>query len=121
MQGRARHKISETVIEKYGGSFDRFPLLYTPFADNGNALEPNEVAERHYVCGDPRFVSAAWSVPGQVWGILLVESFAAVGERSSPQIQAPTMYSRIHCANLTKWYLFSPLPSAPALAASRQL
>ena len=75
MQERAAAKISETVIEKYGGSFDRFPLLYTPFADNGNALEPNEVAVRHYTCGDSP-VSAAWRVTKQVWGILLVKSFA---------------------------------------------
>ena len=60
---RARAKISEAVIEKYGG-YDRFPLsLYTPFADNGNVLEPDELAERHYICGDPPFVRAEWSVP----------------------------------------------------------
>ena len=35
-----------------------FHLLYAPTAANGNMLESNEIAQRHYVCGDPPNVSA---------------------------------------------------------------
>ena len=45
-------------METYGGR-DVYPLLHTPFADNGNMMEPNEIAKRHFVCGDPRIVRVA--------------------------------------------------------------
>ena len=55
---RAREEVDPAVMEEYGG-YDVFPLLWTPFAENGNMLEPNEIAKRHYPCGDPRIVRAA--------------------------------------------------------------
>lgn len=39
------------VLEKYGGG--QYPLLYADFAENGNYLEPEGIAVRHGVCGDP--------------------------------------------------------------------
>ncbi|CAM9764793.1 unnamed protein product [Ectocarpus sp. 12 AP-2014] len=40
------------VLESHGGGSE-FPLAFVPLAPNGNYLEPNEVAVRHGVCGDP--------------------------------------------------------------------
>lgn len=44
----------------YGGG--EFPLLYTKFAANGNYLEPEGIAVRHGVCGDPEQVRGTLSV-----------------------------------------------------------
>lgn len=43
------------VLESHGGGSE-FPLAFVPLAPNGNYLEPNEVAVRHGVCGDPEQV-----------------------------------------------------------------
>lgn len=40
------------ALEWLGGA-DEFPLTFGRFADNGNYLEPDEVAVRHGICGDP--------------------------------------------------------------------
>ncbi|CAN0370386.1 unnamed protein product, partial [Ectocarpus fasciculatus] len=40
------------VLESHGGGSE-FPMAFVPLASNGNYLEPNEVAVRHGVCGDP--------------------------------------------------------------------
>ena len=58
--GRGTKNISAATIKKYGEG--QYPLLFTPFADNGNMLEPQEVSKRHFVCGDPRIVRSAMNV-----------------------------------------------------------
>ena len=55
---RAEKLTDPAILDMYGGG--EFPLLYTDFAENGNYLEPEEIAVRHGVCGDPEQVS--WSV-----------------------------------------------------------
>eukprot|EP00903_Cladosiphon_okamuranus_P005740 g5696.t1 len=50
---RAKNNTPPDALEEYGGG-DLFPLLYTPFAENGNYLEPNSIASRHSICGGPR-------------------------------------------------------------------
>lgn len=53
---QAKNDTPLDALEEYGGG-DLSPLLYTPFAENGNYLEPNSIANRHSVCGGPRLVS----------------------------------------------------------------
>lgn len=59
IMGRAEDETSKAALEEYGiDGLDYFPLYYTPFAANGNYMEPNSIAVRHSVCGGPRLVSA---------------------------------------------------------------
>lgn len=52
---RAVNNIDPAVLDAYGGP-NEFPLYYAEFADNGNYLEPDEIAVRHGICGDPEQV-----------------------------------------------------------------
>ena len=54
---RAQNETDPAVLAQYGGGW-LFPLYHTGFAENGNYLEPEEIAVRKGVCGDPRIVSA---------------------------------------------------------------
>ena len=40
------------------GGVDDWPLYYSDLAENGNYLEPEEIAVRKGACGDPRLVRA---------------------------------------------------------------
>ncbi|CAN0101493.1 unnamed protein product [Ectocarpus sp. 6 AP-2014] len=51
-KARGNELMDPDVLAKHGGGID-FPLSFVPRAPNGNYLEPNEVAVRHGVCGDP--------------------------------------------------------------------
>eukprot|EP00903_Cladosiphon_okamuranus_P008201 g7896.t1 len=54
IQERAR-ATPQDVLDEYGGGAVRiFPLYHSPFATNGNYLEPNSIAVRHSICGGPR-------------------------------------------------------------------
>lgn len=55
IQARAIENTDPTVLAEHGGG-DVFPLYFSPLAENGNYLEPEEVAVRKGVCGDPRLV-----------------------------------------------------------------
>ena len=54
-QERWKANADQSVLDKYGGGKE-YPLYYVGLADNGNYLEPDEVAVRHGVCGDPEQV-----------------------------------------------------------------
>lgn len=56
LQERFEAIASPETVAKYGGP-GVYPLPHGPKADNGNYLEPDEVAVRHGICGDPRVVS----------------------------------------------------------------
>ena len=58
---QGKQLINAATLEAVGG-YRRFPLHRTPFADNGNMLEPNEVAKRHHICGDPYLVRAVLAI-----------------------------------------------------------
>lgn len=58
VQDRAEAETDPGVLAMYGAG-DQFPLYYGVLAENGNYLEPEEIAKRHGVCGDPRLVSVA--------------------------------------------------------------
>eukprot|EP00903_Cladosiphon_okamuranus_P006097 g6007.t1 len=49
---RAVDNVDPAVLDAYGGP-NEFPLYNSEFADNGNYLEPDEIAVRHGFCGDP--------------------------------------------------------------------
>ena len=52
---RAKANTSPNVLAEYGGG-DMYPLFFGKFAENGNYLEPDEIAVRHGICGDPEQV-----------------------------------------------------------------
>ncbi|CAM9761192.1 unnamed protein product [Ectocarpus fasciculatus] len=52
VKARGIELIDPDVLEDYGGGTE-YPLAFVDRAPNGNYLEPNEVAVRHGVCGDP--------------------------------------------------------------------
>lgn len=54
MRKRAEDNTDPAELEKYGKG--EFPLLYTPFAANGNYMETDKLSVRHGVCGDPEQV-----------------------------------------------------------------
>lgn len=61
------------MLAEYGGG-DIYPLSYKGvFADNGNYLEPDEIAVRHGVCGDPMQNAAegdnVYSTPNIDWDV----------------------------------------------------
>ena len=60
MRKRAEDLTDPEELKKYGGG--EFPLLYTPFASNGNYLETDLLSVRHGVCGDPEQVGGWVSV-----------------------------------------------------------
>ena len=57
VQQRAKNETDPAVLAKHGEG-GKFPLYYSDLAENGNYLEPEEIAVRKGVCGDPRLVSA---------------------------------------------------------------
>ena len=65
VRNRGKAEINAAVQEAHGGS-GAFPLIYTPSAANGNMLESNEIAKRHFVCGDPPNVSVQHEVHSAV-------------------------------------------------------
>lgn len=54
VKDRAIAKTDPGVLEDYGNG--EWPLKWCPQADNGNYLEPDEIAKRHGICGDPNMV-----------------------------------------------------------------
>lgn len=60
MQQRAYDETSNADLVEHGGG-EVYPLLYSDKASNGNMLESNSIAKRHFVCGDPKLVSARFS------------------------------------------------------------
>lgn len=52
---RAKANTDPEVLAMYGGG-DIYPLSFGDFAENGNYLEPDEIAVRHGICGDPEQV-----------------------------------------------------------------
>ena len=58
---RGNQNIDPEVLEAHGGA-GAYPLHHVPLAENGNMVESNEIAKRHFVCGDPRGVSAELDV-----------------------------------------------------------
>lgn len=73
MKQRAYDNVDSATLDAYGGG-EEFPLYFGDFADNGNYLETNEIAERHGVCGDPEQVrtSVSWFVMGETETLLLL-------------------------------------------------
>eukprot|EP00904_Undaria_pinnatifida_P004815 jgi/Undpi1/1463/HiC_scaffold_11.g04854.m2 len=69
---RAEELTDPAILDMYGGG--EFPLLYTELAENGNYLEPEEIAVRHGVCGDPEQNagegSNTYSTPNREWEVL---------------------------------------------------
>lgn len=67
MKDRAKDKVSKSVLDRYvpadqGNSDDGedfWPPYHEDRAPNGNMIEPDDIAERHSICGDPRLVSGA--------------------------------------------------------------
>ena len=59
---RGLDKISDEVLANRGGGRDFARFFAFPLAENGNWLEPNPIAKRHFVCGDPRLVCATLHV-----------------------------------------------------------
>lgn len=55
VKARALANTDPDVLEEYGNG--EWPLKWASKAENGNFLEPNEIAKRHGVCGDPNEVS----------------------------------------------------------------
>lgn len=55
IQERAINETDPAVLAEHGGG-GLFPLYYSDTAENGNYLEPEEIAVRKGVCGDPRLV-----------------------------------------------------------------
>eukprot|EP00903_Cladosiphon_okamuranus_P009934 g9430.t1 len=49
---RAKEYTEPEVLDMYGGG-DIYPLSFGDFAPNGNYLEPDAIAVRHGICGDP--------------------------------------------------------------------
>ena len=54
---RAKNETDPAVLAAHGDG-DNFPMYYSDLAENGNYLEPEEIAVRKGVCGDPRLVRA---------------------------------------------------------------
>lgn len=52
---RAENETDAAVLAEHGGG-NVFPLYFSDLAENGNYLEPEEIAVRKGVCGDPRLV-----------------------------------------------------------------
>ena len=82
---RGKTEISAATLASLGGH-RTFPLIRTPYADNGNMLEPNEVAKRHAICGDPKLVRAVLNVQWQYDG----SSSMLVGLFTVPRIASGT-------------------------------
>ena len=51
---RAGEKAS-AAVERYGGK-DMWPPYQEDPAPNGNMIEPNDIAKRFNICGDPKLV-----------------------------------------------------------------
>ncbi|CAM9628030.1 unnamed protein product, partial [Hapterophycus canaliculatus] len=70
VQARAKAEVDETVLNDHGGG-EVYPLLHGDFAANGNMLESDEIAKRHFVCGDPRLGhdedEIKYSTPNSEW------------------------------------------------------
>ena len=114
VMARARNQISDAAMEAYGGG--QYPLLFTPFADNGNMLEPNEIAKRHPVCGDnpnAQLVSAALNVQ---WLFMAYWSGRLLWLAAFSRVRNVFKMNRAH---LTWRYLFPPAPVR--LAAGRAI
>ncbi|CAM9584467.1 unnamed protein product, partial [Ectocarpus sp. 8 AP-2014] len=56
VKARARANTDPDVLKEYGNG--EWPLKWASKAENGNVLEPNEIAKRHGVCGDPNVAAS---------------------------------------------------------------
>ena len=66
---RAENETDPAVLAEHGG-VDDWPLYFSDLAENGNYLEPEEIAVRKGVCGDPRLVRALFDASCRSWRVI---------------------------------------------------